>query len=233
MEVQMREVGAEIRRLREGRGWTGAQLAVYAGMAPSAVSQIETGRRSPNTGSLTKIAKALEVEVVDLFPQVQAPLPLEQPPTATPEVREWLREQGARFALMTEAEFSELVLNMEAGTDENDLLEGIERLVDRITEEDRSVDHALMREFRRGGELFPTTPAGPNLVKRASERHKSVMRLKRALAARYQVLRRSLTNYSMRLYSAGRTSDFLVHPRLAETLRRRLLEEAFAEEGAA
>jgi hypothetical protein len=37
----------------------------------------------------------------------------------------------------------------------------------------------------------------------------------------------------MRLYSAGRTSDFLVHPRLAETLRRRLLEEAFAEEGAA
>ena len=71
----MREVGAEIRRLREGRGWTGAQLAVYAGMAPSAVSQIETGRRSPNTGSLAKIAKALEVEVVDLFPKEQASLP--------------------------------------------------------------------------------------------------------------------------------------------------------------
>ena len=71
----MREVGAEIRRLREGRGWTGAQLAVYAGMAPSAVSQIETGRRSPNTGSLAKIAKALEVEVVDLFPKGQASLP--------------------------------------------------------------------------------------------------------------------------------------------------------------
>jgi transcriptional regulator with XRE-family HTH domain len=71
----MREVGAEIRRLREERGWTGAQLAVYAGMAPSAVSQIETGRRSPNTGSLSKIAKALEVEVVDLFPKGQAPLP--------------------------------------------------------------------------------------------------------------------------------------------------------------
>jgi transcriptional regulator with XRE-family HTH domain len=71
----MREVGAEIRRLREERGWTGAQLAVYAGMAPSAVSQIETGRRSPNTGSLAKIAKALEVEVVDLFPKGQASLP--------------------------------------------------------------------------------------------------------------------------------------------------------------
>jgi hypothetical protein len=37
----------------------------------------------------------------------------------------------------------------------------------------------------------------------------------------------------MRLFDAGRTSDFLVHPRLAETMRRQLLEEAFAEEGAA
>ena len=73
----MREVGAEIRRLREARGWTGAQLAVYAGMAPSAVSQIETGKRSPNTGSLAKIAKALEVEVADLFPKAEAQLPLD------------------------------------------------------------------------------------------------------------------------------------------------------------
>jgi transcriptional regulator with XRE-family HTH domain len=77
----MKEVGAEIRRLREERGWTGAQLAVYAGMAPSAVSQIETGRRSPNTGSLAKIAKALGVEVVDLFPIGQAPLPLDNAPS--------------------------------------------------------------------------------------------------------------------------------------------------------
>jgi hypothetical protein len=59
------------------------------------------------------------------------------------------------------------------------------------------------------------------------------MQLRRALAARYQVFRRSLANYSMRLFEAGRTSDFLVHPRLAETRRRQLLEEAFAEEGAA
>ena len=71
----MRVVGAEIRRRRQERGWTGAQLAVYAGMAPSAISQIETGRRSPNTGSLEKIAKALEVEVVDLFPLEQPRLP--------------------------------------------------------------------------------------------------------------------------------------------------------------
>jgi transcriptional regulator with XRE-family HTH domain len=224
----------ELRRLRKQRGLTQAKLAVQAGLDPSSLSQIETGARQPNTRTLEKLAGVLGVEVVDLFPKAQeAPRPLEQPPTARPEVREWLMEQGAKFAVMSDAEFSELVLNMEAGTHKNDLLEGIERLVDEITEEDRSVERALMREFAQGGDLFPNTPDGPDVVKRAFARHKEVMRLRRALADRYQVFRRSLTNYSMRLFDAGRTSDFLVHPRLAETMRRQLLEEAFAEEGAA
>jgi transcriptional regulator with XRE-family HTH domain len=65
----MSQVGEEIRRRREERGWTGAELAVRAGMAPSAVSQIETGRRHPNSGSLIKLASALDVEVADLFPK--------------------------------------------------------------------------------------------------------------------------------------------------------------------
>ncbi len=89
----MREVGAEIRRLRQERGWTGAQLAVYAGMAPSAISQIETGRRSPNAGSLEKIAKALNVEVVDLFPLAQAPLlhePTEEQKAALNIATHWI-----------------------------------------------------------------------------------------------------------------------------------------------
>jgi len=44
-------------------------------MAPSAVNQIENGKRSPSASSLNKLAKALEVEVVDLFPKGQASLP--------------------------------------------------------------------------------------------------------------------------------------------------------------
>ena len=223
-----------MRRLRKQRGLTQAKLAVQAGLDPSSLSQIETGARQPNTRTLEKLARVLGVEVVDLFPKAQeAPRPLERPPTASPEVRDWLMERGAKFALLSDAEFSELVLNMEAGTHENELLEGIERLVEQITEEDLSVERALMREFALGGNLFPNTPDGPDVVKRAFARHKAVMRLRRALADRYQVFRRSLTNYSMRLFKAGQTSDFLVHPRLAETMRRQLLEEAFAEEGAA
>ena len=227
METRIREIRAE-------RGWTVRRLAEESGVDKNTVSDVERGVRNPNPITMHKLAEALGAEVVDLFPKAQeAPRPLEQPPTTSPEVREWLMEQGAKFAVMSDAEFSELVLNMEAGTQENDLLEGIERLVEKITEEDLSVERALMREFAQGGNLFPNTPDGPDVVKRAFARHKAVMRLRRALADRYQVFRRSLTNYSMRLFDAGRTSDFLVHPRLAETMRRQLLEEAFAEEGAA
>jgi transcriptional regulator with XRE-family HTH domain len=69
------EIGAQIRHLRKAKDWTVAQLAVYADMSPSAVSQIETGRRSPTAASMAKLARALEVEVRDLFPLGQAPLP--------------------------------------------------------------------------------------------------------------------------------------------------------------
>ncbi len=69
------QVGAQIRRLRKAKGWTVAQLAVYADMSPSAVSQIETGRRSPTAASMSKLAEALEVEVRDFFPLEQVPLP--------------------------------------------------------------------------------------------------------------------------------------------------------------
>jgi transcriptional regulator with XRE-family HTH domain len=77
MEARMSGVGQEVKRLREARGWIQAKLAVEAGMAPSAVNQIENGKRSPSASSLNKLALALGVEVVDLFPKAQAPLPLE------------------------------------------------------------------------------------------------------------------------------------------------------------
>src|SRR5918997_3793121 len=70
-------IGEEVRNRREELGLTGAQLAARAGMAPSAVSQIETGKRTPNSTSVIKLAAALGVEAGDLFPKGQAPLPLE------------------------------------------------------------------------------------------------------------------------------------------------------------
>jgi transcriptional regulator with XRE-family HTH domain len=72
-------IGKEVRRHRQELGLTGAQLAARAGMAPSAVSQIETGKRTPSSTSVMKLAEALGVEVAELFPKSQAPLPLDTP----------------------------------------------------------------------------------------------------------------------------------------------------------
>ena len=68
-------IGEAVRRRREELSLTGAQLAEKAGMAPSAVSQIETGKRTPISSSVVKLAAALGVEVGDLFPKGQASLP--------------------------------------------------------------------------------------------------------------------------------------------------------------
>jgi transcriptional regulator with XRE-family HTH domain len=73
----MNQVGHEVRRLREAWGWNQAKLAVEANMAPSAVNQIENGKRNPGATSLEKLAKALGVEVADLFPKDQASLPFD------------------------------------------------------------------------------------------------------------------------------------------------------------
>jgi len=71
-------IGQEVRRRREVLGLTGAQLAERAGLAPSAVSQIETGRRTPSSASVLKLAEGLGVEVGELYPKkAQASLPLE------------------------------------------------------------------------------------------------------------------------------------------------------------
>ena len=85
-------IGREIRRLRERKGWGQAKLAVEAGMSVSGVSQIENGKRNLSTATLDKLAKALDVEVADLFPKAEAPLPHEEG-EAPPERRK--RERRA------------------------------------------------------------------------------------------------------------------------------------------
>jgi transcriptional regulator with XRE-family HTH domain len=69
------DIGSEIRRAREARGWSQAKLAAGADMGVSGISQIETGARNPSVVTLSKIADALGIEVVDLLPKPQTPQP--------------------------------------------------------------------------------------------------------------------------------------------------------------
>jgi transcriptional regulator with XRE-family HTH domain len=68
-------VGHEVKRLREERGWSQAKLAVEADMSVSGVSMIENGQRNLTTTTLAKLANAFSVEMADLFPKGQLPLP--------------------------------------------------------------------------------------------------------------------------------------------------------------
>jgi transcriptional regulator with XRE-family HTH domain len=75
MAELLEDIGHNIRRLREQKGWNQTELGFHADASPSIISLIENGKRNPSTATLAKIAGALSVEVVDLFPKkVQLPL---------------------------------------------------------------------------------------------------------------------------------------------------------------
>jgi transcriptional regulator with XRE-family HTH domain len=120
-------IGEEIRRRRQEKGWTGVQLAEKAGMAPSAISQIETGKRSPHSASVIKLAAALECEVAELYPKPpQAPLPLE--PTFEDELTEerlagWEAavEEARRLRKGGRAQLAELLVAWQASKQRGEL----------------------------------------------------------------------------------------------------------------
>jgi transcriptional regulator with XRE-family HTH domain len=58
---------ANLRKLRETRSLTQAELGKRAGMAAASVSHFETGQRAPSLDSLVKLADALEVSVDTLL----------------------------------------------------------------------------------------------------------------------------------------------------------------------
>jgi transcriptional regulator with XRE-family HTH domain len=63
----------EVRRLRQEKGWNQNELAFHADLAPSVISLLETGKREPNATTLRKLAKALGVEIPDLFERADSP----------------------------------------------------------------------------------------------------------------------------------------------------------------
>jgi transcriptional regulator with XRE-family HTH domain len=69
MTELLESIGHNIRRLRDEKGWNQTELGFRADTSPSIISLIENGKRNPSTATLAKIAEALGVEVVDLFPK--------------------------------------------------------------------------------------------------------------------------------------------------------------------
>jgi DNA-binding XRE family transcriptional regulator len=64
---KIREIGKTIRKVREERGLSQAQLARASGMMRANISRIEAARHSPTLESLERIAKTLKVPLADLI----------------------------------------------------------------------------------------------------------------------------------------------------------------------
>jgi len=67
MAKLQKQLGARIYELREKANLTQAQLAEKANVSNDTISRIERGIRSPSFEVLERLAKALDVEVRELF----------------------------------------------------------------------------------------------------------------------------------------------------------------------
>src|SRR4028118_2343283 len=87
----MSDIGERVERVRRLRMWTQARLAQEAGVSPTTISGIETGKIvRPHFGTLGKLARALEVAPEELLDSHE---PIEQQGPALLSLG-WARETG-------------------------------------------------------------------------------------------------------------------------------------------
>ena len=225
----------ELRRLRKEKKLSQAKLAALAGLDPSTVNQIETGARQPNTRTLEKLASVLGVEVSDLFPKAQTPLPLEESKLMDrPEVQAWLRQQGHtdRDTFLSWAEMQESLQDVDDAIAD---LQGVrDRLVEALKSDDVRHelfgDPAVLREGLTGDERLRATFKPGKLARK----------LTWEIRHEYGARNLALVNYSRQLFVEGEADDYLTyeHPdseyaqkRHAQMLeeRRRILEVNYAK----
>lgn len=66
METDLTQVGARLRAARQARGWTLTELAEQAGMSPSTLSRLESGKRQASLELLVPLTRRLGIRVDDL-----------------------------------------------------------------------------------------------------------------------------------------------------------------------
>jgi transcriptional regulator with XRE-family HTH domain len=89
--VERNAVSRNLVIIRERRMWTQVRLAEEAGVSPTTVSGIESGRISrPHFGTLRKLARALGVEPEELFSEAES----EESGAHSPLSLEWAMSSG-------------------------------------------------------------------------------------------------------------------------------------------
>jgi transcriptional regulator with XRE-family HTH domain len=135
-------IGKRLQAMRRLRMWDQRRLAQEAGVSPTTVSGIETGRISkPHFGTMRKLARALEVEpevLISLEESLKREAPPLPPPPPPPAL---LSLQWARA--VEEEEFERRL--------EEASLEGLESLCGQLKDE-RGRLQRLYGEFPQGSE---------------------------------------------------------------------------------
>lgn len=90
------QIGRQIAAIRKQREWSQRELAEAAGCSTNTVARIETAQRGLSLELLERIARALEVPVVRLFPDEE--LGQEDERLRDPEDRELVRRLVARLS---------------------------------------------------------------------------------------------------------------------------------------
>ena len=62
-----KRVGVNVQRLRRERDLSQEELAHRASIHQTSLSGVETGKRNPSVGVLERVAKALNVDIVEFF----------------------------------------------------------------------------------------------------------------------------------------------------------------------
>ena len=89
---ELKQVGARLRALRTDRGWTLDDLAARAGMSPSTLSRLESGKRQASLELLLPLTRELRVGLDDLV----------TPPVKDPRIRrQVIRRDGMVIAPLT------------------------------------------------------------------------------------------------------------------------------------
>ncbi len=160
MAELLEDIGHNVRRFREEKGWNQTELGFHADTSPSIISLIENGKRNPSTATLAKIARALGVEVVDLFPKASH----RSSPEAPEEVQDEERRAKARLrplALLAEREAERWEQAVREGAVDarlfrevlarrRDMLEALDRVLLELAEEERlNLEDQSSRPARR------------------------------------------------------------------------------------
>jgi transcriptional regulator with XRE-family HTH domain len=118
VDAQLRVFGANMRAAREQAGLTQQELSLVAHLDRAAISFIERAKRSPDLGTLLKIAQALRTTPADLLRDVGVERPTPRGPRNGEEPSDPARRLGANLGwARRRANVSQEALALEASVD--------------------------------------------------------------------------------------------------------------------